>query len=592
MRLASPDAVILGGQLGRAVDASHQGRLKRFIEDASSTPVALFSPEVVAENFSGDWNGEHVGKWMYAAARAAARSRDEELGARVRSVADYLVQCQESDGYLGTYSALAESRMTGPSNGDKTWDLWVHSYIILGLLEVNRFFPDDRYLRAARRVGDLCWDVLVRRGRSIADLGNHAGLSATVLLEPAVELHLATGEVRYLELADAIVDQVERDPALALVSRSLQGVDLQLMGDGKIYQLLWTFVGLAKLSSVTGRSDYLQSAEHAWRTVVDHHLTPGGGPWGGVATHLEVFNPKGYFNPYGMVETCSTMAWIHLNRELLRQTGEAKYGDELEKSIYNSLLGAQDPNGEDWAYFIFANGERSLAYDWACCKSSGALALEEIPPLVFSYRNGGIACNLYTESQGRLRTPAGDVTIIVKTDYPRSDEVRILVSPKRPSRFPLFLRIPGWAHDASVTIGREAGTRVAAGSYATVDRTWRHGDEVVLRLPMMPRVVRSALSVMHGEQEVNRVDYLSMVRGPVSYAAGLLAGYRREATIKIPQSNPEASFEACETPPDCDGPTFQLRLPEGEPIVFQPFSEAGGRAPGTWRASWISAVWE
>lgn len=592
MQPGSPNALTLGGRLGRAVDASHHGRLKRFIIGPESKPVAIFNPGAVAENFAGDWNGEHVGKWLYAAARAAARSRDEELEASVTSVADFLVRCQEPDGYLGTYSAKAKSRMTAPSNGAQTWDVWVHSYIILGLLEVNRFFPDDRYLQAARRVGDLCWDVFVRRGRSIADLGNHAGLSATVLLEPAVELHLATGEPRYLELANTIVDQIERSPALALVSRSLEGVDLQLMGDGKIYQLLWTFVGLAKLSTVTGRSEYLQAAEHAWRTVVDHHLTPGGGPWGGVAAHLEVFNQEGYFNPYGMVETCSTMAWVHLNRELLRLTGEAKYADELEKSVYNSLLGAQDPNGEDWAYFIFANGERSHATYWACCKSSGALTLEEIPPLVFSHRNGGIAINLYTESEGRLSTPAGDVSIIVKTDYPRSDEVRILVSPKRPNRFPLFLRIPGWAHDASLTVGGQAAPTVASGSYATVDRTWRHGDEVVLRLPMMPRVVRSALSVMHGEQEVNRVDYLSMVRGPVSYATGLLDGYRREATVKMPTSDPEASFEACETPPGCDGPTFRLSVPDSDPLVFQPFFEAGGRVPGTWRSSWISAVWE
>src|SRR5207253_6372965 len=94
----------LKGLLGRALAASHAGRLRHFITDESSPAVALFDPRRAATNERGDWYGEHAGKWLYAAAKAAHRTGDAELLANVRRVAGYLVSVQEPDGYLGTYA--------------------------------------------------------------------------------------------------------------------------------------------------------------------------------------------------------------------------------------------------------------------------------------------------------------------------------------------------------------------------------------------------------------------------------------------------------------------------------------------------------
>jgi DUF1680 family protein len=99
--------------------------------------------------------------------------------------------------------------------------------------------------------------------------------------------------------------------------------------------------------------------------VRDHHLTLGGGPWGGVAHRSrEVFNPAAVFDPHGYVETCSTMAWIQLNRELLAILGEAQFAQEIERSAYNDLIGAQAPDGEDWCYYSFPNGRRVHTTYW------------------------------------------------------------------------------------------------------------------------------------------------------------------------------------------------------------------------------------
>ena len=157
--------VSLGGLLGKALAANHAGRLTHFIKDENSPAIALFSPEQVSRNHEGDWYGEHAGKWLYAAAKAANRTGDEKLLASVRRVADYLVGVQDGDGYLGTYAPegrFMRKQTPGPRTwngapGKRTWDVWNHTCLILGLLEVHRYLPNPEYLAAACRIGDLCW---------------------------------------------------------------------------------------------------------------------------------------------------------------------------------------------------------------------------------------------------------------------------------------------------------------------------------------------------------------------------------------------------------------------------------------------------
>ena len=584
----------LGGILGTALDASRRGRLKVFAVDETSQPIQIFNPAVAEKNFAGDWNGEHAGKWLYTAARAAYRTQDESLARTVRRVADFLAARQEPNGYLGTYASTAPSRFTSPMvAGVRTWDIWVHSYVILGLLETNRYFPEARYLAAARRMGDLCWKTIVQEKADITGMGNHFGLSATILIEPAVELYRVTGARRYLELARTIVMQAEAKPELRLVSRALSGDDPQKMDDGKIYQLLWTFDGLLRLGIAEGVSDYRRAVEQVWNAVAQHHLTPSGGPWGGAGADHENFNPPSYFSPYGMVETCSVMSWIHLNRDLLRLTGEARYAEELERTAYNELLAAHHPNGNDWSYFSFPNGSWTATYDWACCKSSGALALEELPPLVFGQREGGISLNLYAPAAATVETSAGPVRVNMDTRYPREGAVTLTFALKEPARFPLFVRIPSWAGGTEVAVsgGQQVGA-IQPGTFVRVEGIWRPGDRVIVQLPMKLRIERRSAVTPHEEGEIARLDYAALLRGPLVYSTGLIDGYKKQDSFRLPKESPGQMFRTCAPPPGAVGPAFCLRTEPGRPIPFVPYYEAGGRSAGNWHLTWFGVAWE
>ena len=601
----NPIQTRLGGVLGEAILANRRGRLSTFVVDATSPAIALFAPARRAHNEEGDWYGEHAGKWLVAAARAAAGSHDIALEARVREVADYLVSVQDADGYLGTYASARRFTQPQPPpppswNGEpsvRTWDVWIHAYLVLGLLEAHRLLGDDRHLQAAVRIGELLIRTL-DAGIDITVLGNHFGMSATVFMDPACELHFATGEARWLQLARRVLDQADANPRLALMAQAQAGADVSEIGTGKAYQLAWNLVGLAKLHRATGDVAIGSAVAQLWRNIRDRHLTLGGGPWGGVAHRSrEVFNAAGAFEPQAYVETCSTLAWIQLNRELLAVTGDAVYADEIERSAYNDLLGAQAADGEDWCYYSFPNGPRVHTTYWRCCKSSGAMALEELPAIACTVDAGGaIAVNLYGPASAVASLPGvGEVHLDQHTAYPHDGAVAIRVRVERPGRFTLKLRIPAWCHDADARIdGRDADTALVPGRYAVLDRDWS-GDEVVhLHLPMPACLHRAAnrnVQVSRApdgsavEQEVLRYDYVAVTRGPLVYATGLVDGYKLDETLRLP---PDAAAALRVLPAEAGAaPRVELSPVGRPPLLYAPYYALGDRADGAWRLTWM-----
>ncbi|MEP7044462.1 MAG: beta-L-arabinofuranosidase domain-containing protein [Dokdonella sp.] len=601
----NPPHVQFHGLLGEALRANAAGRLSHFIVDETSPAIALFDAEHARHNHEGDWYGEHAGKWLIAAAKAAARTQDAGLAAHVRRVADYLVERQDADGYMGTYARERRFTVKQPPkpkswNGEpvpRTWDIWIHSYLILGLLEVHAHFPERRYLDAARRIGDLAWFTLTDGGIDICELGNHHGMSATVLLDAAVELHFATRAQRYLDLALRILEQADANPDLALLGRALAGADASEIATGKAYQLIWNLVGLAKLHRANGDADLRRAIERLWQSVRDHHLTLGGGPWGGVAHRSrEAFNAPVAFSPEGYVETCSTLAWIQLNRELLAISDDPKYAEEIERSAYNDLLGAQAPDGEDWCYYVFPNGRRVHTTYWRCCKSSGAMALEELPALAMTQRHDIVSVNLYGAGRASFAFSDGSaLTLEQQTDYPASGNLQIAIDAEPARRFALRLRIPSWAEGTRLQVNELEIENVVAGTYHTIDRNWQRGDRVALSFPMAPVLQRrSNRNVQESrapdgtavQQEVLRRDYAAITRGPLVYATPLIDGFKTDETVRLPDD-----AEAClRVVPGAQGDAPSIELVTGcrPPLLFEPYYRAGGRVHGAWRLTWLS----
>jgi uncharacterized protein len=605
-RLSVPGQVKLHGLLGEALDANRRGRLSQFITGPDSPAIAIFNPDHRDHNEEGDWYGEHAGKWLVAAAKAAARSGDATLRAKVIAVADHLLSVQTEDGYLGNYAAPRRFMVPQPPkpeswNGEpalRTWDIWTHSYLLLGLIEVHRCFGHDRHLDAACRIADLCWRTFCRDGIDITSVGNHHGMSATVLLDPTVDLYTLTGEPRYLQMAEHVLAQADANPRLALLQRALAGADPSEIATGKAYQLCWNLVGLAKLHRATGNADYARALDLQWQAIRDHHISLGGGPFGGIGHRSrEVFNPAFVFDPTAYVETCSILAWIQLNRELLAITGDVRHAEEIERTAYNDLLGAQAPNGEDWCYYSFANGRRIHTNYWRCCKSSGAMALEELPAVAYATDAQGVVVNLLGPGEAALHLKDGiGVTLRQNTGYPFDGEIRIDVRPASTARFRVRLRVPAWAEGAMLAIAGGAPFSVAPGHYADIEREWAPGDTIALSLPMRPRVHRRTYRNIQESrapdgspvrQQVLHYGHVAFTRGPLVYATGLIDGYKSSEVVRLPETDGDLRIEQLLPIGDGPAPALRVHFDDRPPIDFQPYYGLNGRADRSWRITWL-----
>lgn len=588
-----PSAIIVRGILGQAISGSENGRLLSLPNWNNGALINIFNEDSRIKNEKNDWYGEHGGKWLYSAALAVNRSNSEELRALLFKTADYLVSTQGQDGYLGTYSPARRITNKNATTHNTSWDVWNLSYMVLGLLEVNKYFPNEKYLNAAKKIGNLFLATFGEGKANITDYGTRKGMSATIILEPVVELYKVTNDKRYLDFAELEMRKIEEKEGFRIISESLKKNDAENIGDGKAYQLIWNLTAIAKLYEVSANSDYLKAVENAWKNIADFHLTEGGGPWGGIGKHLECFNKKGYWSPYGFVETCSTMAWMQLNRIMLKITGEAKYAHEIEKSAYNALLGAHFHGGMNWSYHSFSNGCGHVAHFNDCCPSSGALALEELPQLIYSKKDNGIACNLYTESEASMSLPkTGLIRIIQQTNYPFDGNIQITLSPEKRSEFPFFVRIPDWALYAEIKINGKLvdSGEIVTGEFFSVQRVWNKGDKIEIHFPIELKVSRKLeyVNAPQGGKAIYQVEWFFLARGPLVYACkGLINGQDREKTFLLPEKGQEAYFIPVVVPSGFHGPAYELKLPGQNPLLFLPYYEAGGKEPGAWRLTWI-----
>ncbi len=289
-------------------------------------------------------------------------------------------------------------------------------------------------------------------------------------MDPAVELYFATGDARYLELAQLRLAAGRRAiRTWPCCTRALAGVDASEIATGKAYQLAGTWSAWPSCTAPPATTAYRMAVDNLWHSIRNHHLTLGGGPWGGVAHRSrEVFNPAGVFSPQAYVETCSMLAWIQLNRELLAISGEARYAEEIERT---RLQRPARRAGAEWRGLVLLRRSPTAA---ACTPPTGAAASpaarwrwRSCPRSpTRSRRDGNIAVNLLRPGRSRVRPRRRQAGCACSRprDYPFDGaHPRCDVAPEHSARFALSLRIPamGGRRHAPVNGVAHAGSRDA-----------------------------------------------------------------------------------------------------------------------------------
>jgi len=474
----------IGGYLGYRLEVNLE---KRLLQIDSATILSGFERRPGAQT----WIGEHVGKFLFSASKTYAYGHDPRLRRLMDGMVSTYIACQLPDGYLGTY--LEKDRWT-------EWDVWAHKYAIIGLLNYYSVTGYQPALETAERAADLICrtfgDDSTRRDLMAA--GDHAGLAPGSILEPMVDIYRYTGNPKYLAFCRYILRAYEQPDGPKIISQLEKYDDVTKVGDAKAYEMLSCFLGLLKYYQLTGEKKYLRILEAAWTDITTHRLYITG-----TASDHEIFVQTGVLkaaNDDEMGEGCVTVTWIQFNLSLLQITGETKYAEEIERSVYNHLLAAENPQTGCVSYYTALQGVKPYRCDqgYSCCLSSVPRGISLIPEMIGGKIDGCFSVLLYENGVVTTTVRGSDgegVSLVVKssTKFPTEGRVEFEIEPAQAAVFTINFRVPVWSANFKARIGGESYEGHKGGMLA-IQRQWKAGDRVEISFEMPVEVLPGGIS--------------------------------------------------------------------------------------------------
>jgi DUF1680 family protein len=209
---------------------------------------------------------------------------------------------------------------------------------------------------------------------------------------------------------------------------------------------------------------------------------------------------------------CGSYGHFKSTRYLLRVTKDAKYGDSMERVLYNTILGAW-PVQADGTSFYYSDynttGQKVWYKDkWPCCSGTFPQLAADYHVSTYLRASDGVYVNLFVPSTVNWTSGGGRYGITQQTKYPFENTIAMQVSASQPAEFAVYVRIPGWTQPGAVLSvnGNRVSTAAEPGTFAVVRRSWKDGDRIELELPM-PRRLETV--------DVQHPNLVSLMRGPL-----------------------------------------------------------------------------
>lgn len=480
--------VKVGGEIGRRVDVTVSDNLLSI--DVEKAFLQPFRERNQPSGYIG------LGKLIDATVRFAAYTGDPRVLELKNQLVTEAIKTQQPDGYIGIL--IEPARIWG------VYDIHETSHLVLGLVNDYRYFGEKASLEAARKLADFIvnrWSAEPDRipgpsGNRDKMYGVTTGLDAALLT-----LYEQTEDPRYLDFCVRFKQyQLPRwDVPIKI------GYD-HMDDERHCYIYMALCVAQMQLNRIQPDPGLFAQAHRA----IDFLTRQDGLLVSGTCSLNEGWHSD-QCGAGNVSESCATAYLIRMLDRLLRADGDSRYGDMMERAVYNALFAAQSPDGRTLRYFSPLEGKRSyFNQDTFCCPNNFRRIMAELPMMVY-YRIGpGLAVNLYSPSTAQIDLGDGlSLAVRQETDYPRSGDVLLCLDPSRPAAFPLHLRIPQWCAKANVTVNDQPLDKaVEPGRFLAIDRQWKPGDRLRLQMPMEFRLVKGRKS---------QAGRAAVLRGPMLF---------------------------------------------------------------------------
>ena len=493
------------------------------------------------------WADSDVYKWLEGASYVLGSHPDPALERRVDEVLTKIAAAQQPDGYLNTHVQVMEPDLRFKDLAFFHED-FSSGHMFEGAVAHYESTGKRTFLDVATKLAD-CFDRTFGPGKRDG-LSGHEGIELAW-----IRLYRATGEQRYLKLAEFYLNERGQKPSIfqreyealpadrTVLWRTGQPINLRWPQDrqyrahppafdtsycqdnlpvreqrvavGHAVRAMFLYCGMSDVAYETGDAEMLAALHrlHSSVTLRRMYVTGGIGPSAkneGFTDDYDLPNENAY------QETCASAGTVLWNHRMFKLTGEGYYIDLLEQSLYNAVLAGVSLEGNTFCYATplacDAQFERQAWFEVPCCPTTAARFFPSVGRYVYSRSRDGAWVNLYIGGQARIPLANGaEVTVRQKTNYPWEGQVRLDVAVGKPSEFTLHVRVPGWARDSKVTInGRNANPPVTNG-YAHLRREWTPGSVVELEIPLAVEKLEANPQVLQSRGK------FCLRRGPLIY---------------------------------------------------------------------------
>lgn len=477
-------------------------------------------------------------KTLEAVAASYASTKDKKLDAMMDDAIAVIAKAQKEDGYIYTKSII-EQKKTGKKEmfDDKlSFEAYNFGHLMTAACVHYRATGKTSLLDVAKKATDFLIHfyntATAEQARNAICPSHYMGIT---------EMYRTTRDKKYLDLVKKLIDirgmsEGSDDNSDRLPFRQMKEVN------GHAVRANYLFAGVADVYAETGDETLLHTLNLMWDDVVNQKMYVTGGCgalYDGLSLEGLSYKPdsiqkiqQAYGKDYQLPnktahnETCANIGNVLWNWRMLQLTGEAKYADVMELSLYNSVLSGISMDGNKFFYTNPLAAAKEYPYDlrWSggrskyisksnCCPPDVIRTIAEVNDYMYSIGEKGLYINMY--GGNILNTELHDGTKLKleqTTNYPWDGKITVTIKEATKDVVNIYLRIPGWNKGYTLKVNNSfPKVRDMENGYVIAGRQWKAGDKIELVLNMPATLLESNPLV---EETKNQV---TVKRGPIVY---------------------------------------------------------------------------